>query len=70
MNKIKIMNEGRSDNLDPLEEDQMCFLFGGEPKDKDSIFVICFKGYTKSSCNCGYLGPVIQNFENSIVNTF
>lgn len=63
MKDLKILNEGRKDVLNPMNEEEMLFLMGGLTS---SGAVSCKKGYTSMECKCGYQGPAfIQSVPNS-----
>lgn len=54
MNELKILNSGRKDLLNPMNEEEMNFLIGGIDS---QVEVSCKKGYTTMECKCGYQGP-------------
>lgn len=54
MNDLKVLNSGRKDLLNPMNDEEMNFLIGG---DDSSVKVSCKKGYTSMECKCGYQGP-------------
>lgn len=56
MNNLKIFNQGQTDKIDLLNDEEMGFLFGGEDA---PVIVSCQKGYTAFQCKCGYHGPAI-----------
>ncbi|ETD21329.1 MULTISPECIES: hypothetical protein [Prevotellaceae] len=54
MNDLKILNHGRTDLLNPMNDEEMNFLTGGVDS---QVEVSCKKGYTSMECKCGYQGP-------------
>lgn len=56
MSDFKILNEGRKDVLNPLNEEEMNYLMGGLDSSSSNA-VSCKKGYTSMECKCGYQGP-------------
>lgn len=64
MNDLKILNEGRKDLLNPLNEEEMNFLLGGLESSSSTI-VSCKKGYSAMECKCGYQGPSFPQWSTS-----
>lgn len=60
MKDLKILNEGRKDLLDLMNENEMNFILGGTGQEP----VFCKRGYTPISCKCGYQGPILIGAPN------
>lgn len=54
MKEPKVLISGLQDALNPFNEEEMGFVFGGC---KCKNHVCCSKGYTAKDCACGYVGP-------------
>lgn len=63
MEDLKIINKGRPDLLNPMNEEEMNFVLGGTEAGSD---VSCKKGYSAYECKCGYHGPAFPTTSTEI----
>jgi len=54
MKDLEVLNHGRTDMLNPMNDEEMNFITGGVDS---QAAVSCKKGYTSMECKCGYQGP-------------